>query len=55
MIGTGGSYLIVSRQHAEGGRIIADFNKGLAALKKSGAYDRIVRTQLDSYFGQITN
>lgn len=55
VIGAGGSYLIVSRQHAEGDRIIADFNKGLAMLKKSGAYDRIVRTQLDSYFGQVTN
>lgn len=55
VIGTGGSYLIVSRQHAAGDRIIADFNRGLAQLKQSGAYDRIVQRQLDSYFGQITN
>jgi polar amino acid transport system substrate-binding protein len=47
--------LIVSRQHPAAGRIIADFNRGLALLKASGEFDAIVRRQLDGYFSGVTN
>ncbi|HVJ43442.1 MAG TPA: transporter substrate-binding domain-containing protein [Dongiaceae bacterium] len=47
--------LIVSREHPDAARIIADFNRGLAMLKASGEFDIIVKRQLDAYFGQITN
>jgi polar amino acid transport system substrate-binding protein len=55
VLGTGGSYLIVSRQRADHDRILADFNRGLALLKLSGVYDQIVQRQFDAGGGQITN
>lgn len=55
VIGSGGSYLIIPRGRADGARLITDFNRGLAALKDSGEYDRIVQAQLAAYFGTISN
>lgn len=47
--------LIVSRQRPGADRILADFNRGLAMLKASGEFDTIVKSQIDAYFGQISN
>jgi polar amino acid transport system substrate-binding protein len=47
--------LIVSRQHPDHDRILADFNRGLALLKASGELDAIVKRHLDAFFGAMTN
>ncbi|HYD99440.1 MAG TPA: transporter substrate-binding domain-containing protein [Alphaproteobacteria bacterium] len=39
-------HLIVSRQRPEGAALIAEFDRGLAALRSSGAYERILKRHL---------
>lgn len=55
VIGNSGSYFIISRDRPGGARLMVDFNRGLALLKQSGAYDSIVQRHLTAYFGQVSN
>lgn len=53
VIGAGGEFFIVPRQHPDHDRILADFNRGLAMLRASGEYDAIVKRHLDTFFGAV--
>jgi polar amino acid transport system substrate-binding protein len=55
VLGAGGEFFIISRQHPDHERILADFNRGLAMLRASGEYDAIVKRHLAAFFGTVAN
>ena len=47
-----GLHMIIHRDHPKAGRLLGQFNSGLAALRKSGRYDEIVGRHLAKFYSQ---